>query len=234
MIWKIIITAPIILILTACGPVHKTVRLNSDSFNNIENLAVVVPNAPDFTVQYKRFAEQHDALPAGAGIGLVALGPVVGVLHNESYLKRQRQKDSKMASLIRQNLSVPSFITVFRNSLYNTLNGSGRFAELQIFDDPLEIEESTKYHAVQTLRINNWGLRLVDREKNLISPFVEFTIHIKQIQSNMTLMDEHKILVGKERESIQHYQENKDILNTSLKQLFETAGYRMANLIIYP
>ncbi len=234
MIWKIIIAAPIIFILTACGPVHKTVRLNSDSFNTIENLAVVVPNAPDFAVQYKSLAELNEALPTAANIGILMTGAVVGAVHTEMFLERQRKKDSETAKLIGQNFNVLSFMSIFRDSLYNTLKGSGRFVDLQLYDDPLDIEKSFKYNAVQTIRIGSWGLRLVDRDMNLISPFIEFSINIKQIQNKITLMDEHKILVGKERESIQYYQENKELLNTSLKQLFKTAGYSMANLIIYP
>lgn len=210
----------LMIIVTACGPVHKSVRPTTENINKIKSLALIVPTEPNFTVIYDR-AKATNAAALFFGL----LGAAVASAHNEAL-------DNKKAELISSYLDKVSCRSIFLESLHKALNSAGRFTEIKIFDKELE-SRNIFQDAVVTFRIQNWGIRLADRERDHMSAFIELEIKMIQTQNNQVLWDEHEVVLGQGRHPFGSYQKNKELLQSDLKVTCEEAGSRMANILIY-
>lgn len=211
----------LIIGLISCGPVHKQILPTVDNIDRIKKLAIFIPNEPDFTVIYDR--TKATAAPA-VFFGLV--GAAVASAHNQS-------SDNQKAIVIAPHLENFSFRSTFIESLDKTLNNSGRFTEIQVFDKELKSTEAQNYDAIATFRIRNWGLRLANRENNQMSAFIELEIKMIQTRENKILWDEHEVVLGKSQNTFDSYKKDKDMTLNDIKETVEDTGFRMANKLIY-
>lgn len=212
----------LIISVTSCGPVHKQIRPTADNLDRLKKLAIVIPTEPDFTVIYHR--AKATAAP-GALFGLV--GAAVASGYNESL-------DNKKTELIDPYLDKFSCRLIFVESVRKTLNDARRFTAIQVFDKEIKSKDVHQYDAVVTFSIQNWGLRLADRENDKMAAFIELEVKMIQTSDGRVIWDEREVVLGNGRHPFELYQEDKQLVQNDLEETVEEAGFRTANLLIYP
>lgn len=210
----------LIAFVVSCGPVHKQVRLY-DNINKVKKLAVVVPSEPEFTVIYER--AKATAAPA-------ALFGIIGATVASGY--NQSQDNAKAKVLVPEPGGL-SYRSIFLESLCKTLKDAGRFDEVKVFDKELDSEDISRHDAVVTFNMKYCGVRMANRETDQLASFIELEIMMIQTHDNQTLWDEHEVALGKGRHSFYSYKGNKELLQNDLKETAESAGFSMANRLIY-
>jgi len=188
--------------------------------NKVKTMAIVIPREGDFTVIYER--AKHTGTPY-AFFGLV--GTAAANMYNDSL-------DKDNTNAVEQHLSGLSCRSVFMGLFSKTLADSGRF--VQVFDKDLEANEVAKYDAVLTLRIESWGLRLVQRSQGeALAAFVELEAKMVRTQGGQVLWDAHDTVLGKAMYPLGSYQRDGELLRRNIRETLESAGSRMANTLIY-
>ncbi|HKZ57345.1 MAG TPA: hypothetical protein VJ024_06550 [Thermodesulfovibrionales bacterium] len=209
-------------LVVACGPVHQTLRPDHNNLDNVKKLAIVVPAEGEFTVFYER--AKATATPA---IMFGLIGVAVASAHNKS-------QDEALAKTIGSHLDGFSCRSAFKESLLESLMNSGRFSDIQIFDKKLESGEISKYDAVITFHIPNWGIRIVERGKTeLMSSFVEFETEMIEVRSSNIVWKEHDTVIGQSKRTLSSYQNEKESCRKDVQETAEDAGQRIANILIY-
>jgi hypothetical protein len=220
---KVVSAGLLLLIgLVACGPVHQTVRPDSNNLGNVKKIAIVIPPEGEFTVFYERATAT--AAPA-IMFGLV--GAIVASAHN-------KYSDEALAKTIGNHMDGFSCRSVFKDSLIKSLIDSKRFSEVQVFDKELELGEISKYDGLLTFQIPNWGIRLVERGQNeLLAAFVEIEAKMVLGTTSNVIWDEHDTVIGQNKRLLSLYQNEQELCRKDLYETAEDAGQRMANILIY-
>jgi len=206
--------------ITTCGPVHKSVGPTTESMNEIQSLAIIVPSAPNFTVIYER-AKATNAPAVFFGL----IGAAIASGHNESL-------DNKKANLLSPYLDSFSCRSIFLQSLQDILNETHRFTEIKVFDRSLEAKDVLQDVTV-IFHIANWGIRLVDREKDHMRAFVELHVKMIRTEDGKVLWDDREVVMGQRCRALKSYQEDKKLLPNDLKEACSDAGSRIASMLIY-
>ena len=204
------------------GPLRQQVRPTPDNIEKVKKLAIIIPAEPDLTV----IDEQWKS--GGISTAFLCLPLAAAITQN------QKSLDSKKAKLITSRLAEFSCRSNFIESLYKTLNCSGRFMEVKVFNKPLTSKDTYQYDAVVTFCIQNWGLRKVDRYSEKMAAFVELEVKMIQTRDKRMLWHEHDVALGRGRHPFESYQKDSELLQNDLKETIEEAGSRMANMLIYP
>jgi hypothetical protein len=155
------------------------------------------------------------------------IGAAVASAHNTSL-------DYELAKSIGAQMDGFSCRSVFKDSLRKTLVDSKRFSDIQVFDKNLDPVEVSRYDAVLTFLIPNWGIRLVERGQNeLLATFVELEAKMVPSASTNILWDEHDTVIGQIKRTMGSYQNDKELLRKDIHETVVDAGQRMANILIY-
>jgi hypothetical protein len=118
--------------------------------------------------------------------------------------------------------------------LTKSLMDSGRFSDIQVFDKELESSEMSKYDAVLTFHIPNWGIRIVERSQSeLMSSFVEVDAKMVRISTPNVIWDEHNTVLGQNKRTLNSYQNEKEFCRKDIREAVEDAAQSMANILIY-
>ncbi len=216
----LVIISLLMFTIAACGPVHNSIRPTTETMNKIQSLALIVPPAPNFTVIYER-AKATNAPAVFFGF----IGAAIASGHNESL-------DNKKAELLSPYLDTFSCRSIFLESLQKTLNWTDRFTEIKVLDKEFESKDVLQ-DALVTLYIPNWGIRLVNREKNEMTAFVELEIKMIRIEDGEVLWDDRELVMGQRGCPFRSYQKNKELLRNDLNKTCKDAGSRIANMLIY-
>lgn len=210
------------LILASCGPVHQNIKPAGDAVGKITRLAVVVPEQGEFTVFYER----GKATATGAVLfGLV--GAAISSAHNQSL-------DGKKAEILRSGIADVSCPGLFREALMKALAESKKFDNLRVFAQNPDPKEVTEFDAVATFRIKQWGFRLVERgEIEKLASFIDLEIRMTGPTGEKPLWDEHETVIGKGKYMLSEFESDPVLCRREITETAESAGYRIANTLIY-
>lgn len=206
--------------IIGCGPVHKNISPEPGQLDNIKKLAVVVDQKSDFEVFHSRATGD---LVATAIFGVIGAAVASGINEGE---------DKDRAAQLAPFVSELSCRSLFVNSLAS-LQLNSRFETVQILPDKSDKQTQSQFDAVVTFEIQKWGLRLIDRETDKLSGFVELNMHMTTTADNKTIWDQRHVIIGQGRERLSTYSLNAELLRNELRQTIEQAGSRMVNLLIY-
>jgi hypothetical protein len=218
----LLISVHLLIFPVSCGPVHQTVQLKPEDAGKIKTLAVVIPKDGEFTVLLDRATAT--TAPA-AMFGLI--GAAVASSHNKSL-------DEEKMKALAPHLSGFFARSVFIESFLKTLTESGQFEGAQIFDRHLGGNEISKYDAVLTLTINDWGLRLPSQSEERLAGFLELEAKMSRSKDNQVLWDEHDTILGQRRHFFSEYKADGSMFRSEIEETVKTAGARAATKIAYP
>ena len=226
--WPQIITLFLLIVsTTACAT--KLVRPNANDLNEIKSLAIVIPEDKNFTVMYERVKAPPNMQVSG---GLPAL--VIGIGIAKAIDTGKELQDETKTKLFFSCLTEFSCKSIFISTCEKALSDCGRFGNIKFYNGEIDINEKTKFDAIVTLYIENWGLRLIeDIEGEKITPFFELAVEMTETRSKRTLWDEYEIVLGKERRSLDYYQNNVEPFKKEMEGTIEDAGRRVAYTLIY-
>ena len=202
------------LFLAACGPMHTTVRPTVSHLAGVQRVAVVVTEDGAFTV----VNERAKATATGAVLFGV-IGAAVASAANQGM-------DSEETDKIRPGLTGFSPTPPLRESFVAALKGSGRMEVVDAGDNP---------DAVVRLTVKEWGVRLPSRAiSDKLAAFAEIQARMTRAASQDMLWDEHEVSLGNGRHDLAAYRQDAVLLRGELTDTLESAGHRLANLLIYP
>jgi hypothetical protein len=209
------------LLLVACGPIHTTVRPTVNHLAGVQRIAVVVIEDGAFTV----IKERAKATATGAVLfGLV--GAAVASAANHSM-------DREEADKLRPGLSDFSPTPPLRDAFVGALKSGGRI-DVEVVDSE-RVLAGKSHDAIIRLTVNDWGVRLPSRAiSDQLAAFAEIQARMTRAGSQEILWDEHEVSLGNGRHDPSAYQQDPGLLRRELTDMLESAGFRLANLLIYP
>lgn len=218
---KLLLVSGILLaVLSGCGSAHKTLRPTHEEFAAIKSLAVVVKQEKDFEVIYSR------ATANGTGAVLFGVaGAAIGAGIDEG-------QDKEKAKAMRDAVSGICCQTNFSEAL-SVLQDNDRFEKVYLAEKQPIAELLNEYDAVVTFTINQWGLRLVEQNKDIMACFVEIMIAVQDASTRKQVWSERHVVIGQGRDYLRHYMSDAGLLQNELKQTIQETGVRMSNLLIY-
>lgn len=209
-----------LMALTGCGSAHKTVRPDQDQLKAIKTLAVLIDQDTEFEVVYSR------ATADGTGAVLFGVvGAAIGASIDEG---EDREKAESMATAVEKI----DFYSIFSDAL-TPLEKNGPFQEVTILDGSSSLKSLDSYDAVVTFTIDQWGLRLVEQKRDLVSGFVELEMKMKTYPDQKIIWDERHVVLGQGREYLRKYMSDSELLQNEMVQTIQATADRMSNLLIY-
>ena len=207
-----VLAAMATLSLVACGPIHTTVRPTASHLAGVQRVTVVVK-------------ERAKATATGAVLfGVV--GAAVATAANHSMDREETDK-------VRPALGSFSPAAPLRDAFVDALKSSGRL-DVQIVDAERALQP-TEHEVFIQLTIKDWGVRLPSRAiSEHLAAFAEIQARMTRGRSPDVLWDEHEVALGSGRHDLAAYRLDAGLLRTELTDMLQSAGYRLANLLIYP
>lgn len=207
--------------LAACGPIHTTVRPTVSHLTTVQRVAVVVIEDGAFQVVKER--------AKATATGAVLFGVVGAAVASASNHGMDRDEADK----IRPRLGDFSPTAPLRDSFVEALKSSGRL-EVDVVDSE-RAREGRSHDAVIRLTINDWGIRLPSRAiSDQLAAFAEIQARMTRGSSQELLWDEHEVSLGNGRHDLAAYRQDGALLRSELTDMLQSAGFRLANLLIYP
>jgi len=197
----------------------KEKSLTENDLKGITKIAIVIEQKrPAFEVLHWR---------AKTAYGISSLGGFAGdaIAHGID-----KDKDSNEAALM--NPGDIQCSAIFKESL-EPLNNSKKFEKVYITSGENK-KELSDYDAVLTFTINRWGLRLVERENEKLSAFVELKAEMVSAKEKKPVWDERQVIVGNKRQTVAEFTADSNMLNSELQDAIKKAGTQMSNALIYP
>jgi hypothetical protein len=216
-----VLAAMTMLSLAACGPIHTTVRPTVNHLAGVQRVAVVVVEDGAFTV----VKERAKATATGAVLfGLV--GAAVASAANHSMDREETDK-------IRPGLAGFSPAPPLRDAFMGALKSDGRI-QVEMVESERALQ-GKDHDVIIQLTIKEWGVRLPSRAiSDHLAAFAEIQARMTRARSQETLWDEHEVSLGNGRHDLAAYRHDAALLRSELTDMLQSAGYRLANLLIYP
>lgn len=215
------ILAAAALSLAACGPVHTTVRPTVSHLAGVQRVAVVVAEDGAFTVVKER--------AKATATGAVLFGVIGAAVASAANQSMDREETDKM----RPGLTGFSPAPALRDAFVEALKGSGRL-QVEVVDSERTLQ-GQDYDAVIHLTVKEWGVRLPSRAiSDKLAAFAEIQARMTRARSQDMLWDEHEVSLGNGRHDLEAYRADAALLRGELTDMLQSAGYRLANLLIYP
>jgi hypothetical protein len=203
-----------------CGPANKDIRLTQGEMQGIKKIAVIIEQKHNFEVIHSRAKANAGA---AAMFGLVGAAVASGIDEGAD-----KDKVAAVASAV-QDVCCPA---IFIGGLKPLLE-STRFDKIYIVPDASQKVDLSDYDAVVTFTIDRWGLRLVERETESVSAFVEMDVKMVRAKDKKTIWDQREVIVGDRRENFMTYKTNGEMLRNELRDTIKKAGAQMANALVY-
>jgi hypothetical protein len=161
--------------------------------------------------------------------GAVLFGVVGAAVSSATNHSMDREETEKL----RPVLGDFSPVQPLRQAFLEALRSSGRIAV-----DLVESEaalQGTEHDAVVRLAIKDWGVRLPQRAiSDDLAAFAEIETRMTRGRSADVVWDEHEVALGGRRHALSTYGHDAALLRRELTEMLERAGYRLANLLVYP
>ena len=216
-----VLAAAATLSLAACGPIHTTVRPTISHLGGVQRAAVVVIEDGAFTVVKER--------ARATATGAVLFGVIGAAVASAANHGMDREETDK----IRPGLAGFSPAPPLRDAFVDALKSSGRI-EVQVVDSERELQ-GKDHDAIIYLTIKEWGVRLPSRAiSDQLAAFAEIHARMTRGRSQEVLWDEHEVSLGNGRHDLSGYRQDAAMLRGELTDMLQSAGYRLANLLIYP
>lgn len=219
LLYSILILMPII---AGCGPAQNSLRPPSEALSQINTLAIVVTSDKAFEVVKNRATADGTA---GAMFGVA--GVIIAAKSDEN-------QDKELADALSGSLgefdSQGVFIKSLSSELKNANLTANRFTKINLIKSaPADGE----YDAVVTLDVTQWGLRLIERESELMAGFMDIDMKMKTTSDNKIIWNERQMIAGQGRNNIIHYKNETGLLQNEMKQTAADAASQISNLLIY-
>ena len=209
------------LSLTACGPIHTTVRPTVSHLTGVQRIAVVVVEDGAFTVVQER--------AKATATGAILFGVVGAAVASAANHGMDRDETDKMRPALGD--FSPTFS--LRDAFVDALKSSGRI-EVDVVDSERALQGKSP-DAIIRLTINEWGVRLPSRAiSDHLATFAEIQARMTRTSNQEILWDEHEVSLGSGRHDLAAYRLDAGLLRTELTDMLQSAGFRLANLLIYP
>jgi hypothetical protein len=219
---ELILNTLLLVLASTTGCTTPLVIPTVDTVVPLKRLALVVPSEEPFTVVGERAKG-----PSPVGQMFPILGAIGATIEGS--------RDKKTASTLTPLSDQRAAREVLLEPFHRTVESSGRFSVIGIFDKPLESKEQANYDAILTLRIHRWGLHLLELPVNeQFWSFVELAITLVRTADNAVLWNEQEIVLGRSPHTISEYKENLSLLQTETAVALQKAGYLAAMNLLYP
>lgn len=215
-----VVAAVAALSLAACGPVHTTVRPTANHLAGVQRVAVVVIEDGAFTVVKER--------AKATATGAVLFGVVGAAVASAANHSMDREETDKLRPALAGFSPAPTL----RDAFVDALKSGGRI-DVEVIDAERALQGN--HDAVIQLAIKEWGVRLPSRAiSDRLAAFAEIQARMTRARTHDVLWDEHEVSLGSGRHDLSAYRLDAGLLRTELTDMLQSAGYRLANLLIYP
>jgi len=206
----------LVLLVSACGPVHKNVSLDSKAAKEVHVLAVQLKSKGDFEVFMDRGTATN-----GPAVMFGLVGAAVASSINQSEDSKKEERVSKYIKDIDHQLSV-------KNGLLEGLNQQTRFSVIKA------TPKNTDADGILELTIKDWGLKVTDKRRSLlVTPFVQLECVVRNKAGKRKLMDIHETFYGKNSRYFDRYENDGELLVDELQAILHRAGLQIGTRMAY-
>jgi hypothetical protein len=213
----------------ACGSVHTLVRPSSEDLKAVRTVAVVIRDDARFIVVHES-GKDNRAAATGAAFGLLGV-LIAGGLSEAHSNATDKATTERLTPLLAGWSARDAFVDAFDAAV----RAAGRTADVQVFDRELPAMERKRYDAVATVRLTDWGLKVVTPgQHDLLSGFAYVRAEMARTGDGVTVWDERNLVLGQRRELLGEYERNAELLRNEVRDAVSSAGYQTAVVLLYP
>jgi adenosine deaminase len=92
----------------------------------------------------------------------------------------------------------------------------------------------SKYDAILTFRVVSWGIRLIQEEPDLMSPFIELEVKMVYVPTSKVLWDDCDKYIGQNRFPLHAYQNQKELCKKEIQETIVDVVEYISRMLLPP
>jgi hypothetical protein len=199
------------LVITACGPTHKTTHISSTPKSSLRSVAYESVTTTGVNVINENMDK---TATAGAFFGVI--GAVVSASHTQ-------MEDDRSSAELGKTLGTFEIRPLLDERINVTMLQNGT----EVLPKTAAVSD-----ARLTLTVVSWGVRRMTRENTLLSPYIALDIRMTDAKGAV-LWEKREVTQGQHQATLEEYKAKPDMLRKELEKTIRLAAETVAYQIIY-
>jgi hypothetical protein len=235
------VLAGLMTVTAGCGTSEVARRPSAAQLAGVNRLAVVVEGDSAFEVMVARVkagmvrpvpVPAGGGGPGGAAAAFIASLAVLAIsLGATAWIQgAAAAEDASTAATLRPQIQALSPNAAAVDTFTQALRSGGRF-EVEVFASEPTEEQQRQVDAVVLLRFPTWGFQLL---RTSLVAFVDVDARMVLAGRSESLWEQRETVFGRGRQTLDEIEADPELMRRELRDVLETAGYRLAVELQYP